>query len=440
MKIFSALITALFTGAALTGCTFGASIDTLMTPPKLSQEQEDIYTALTNAHGTAISLKYPKSGKYLSAFIIEDIDGDGGNEALVFYERNNRAADENPLRINVLDKEGDRWSSKDDIAAEGSEIEEVMISKLGTNRRVNIIVGTSIINRSEKNVSIYNYTDGRLTKPPTFSEAYSFVDVKDLDMDGENELLRITRASNGDLALAEAYKLDENGMYHRSKLELGDNISEFDINYGKLPNGRLGLYIDEASGTGNIRSDVLYMEGNSLTKVFDTPDEADETERPAGCGSFDVDSDGSLEIPTQKTAPGYETAADGEQLMLTDWNKLDSLMKLKRRYTSYYSLNDGYIFIFPEKWVGNVTVKRDIVNDEIVFCKYTGGTVGRELLKIFCADDVPSREDRISGGYMLMRTKGDSAYLALIPDNPDTEGDGLSITAGEAAIGFRTID
>ena len=73
--------------AALTGCSFGASIDTLMSPPKLSMEQEQIYSALTAAVGNNISLKYPKSGKYLSAFIIEDIDGDGGNEALVFYEK-----------------------------------------------------------------------------------------------------------------------------------------------------------------------------------------------------------------------------------------------------------------------------------------------------------------------------------------------------------------
>ncbi|MDE7225959.1 MAG: hypothetical protein K2N49_03750, partial [Ruminococcus sp.] len=59
----------------LTGCTFGANIDMLMTPPKLSIEQEQIYSALTDAAGESVSLKYPKSGKYLSAFIVEDIDG-----------------------------------------------------------------------------------------------------------------------------------------------------------------------------------------------------------------------------------------------------------------------------------------------------------------------------------------------------------------------------
>ena len=165
MKKIQAFFTALMTGAALTGCTFGASIDTLMSPPKLSVEEEQIYSALTNSIGTSISLKYPKSGKYLSAFIIEDIDGDGDNEALVFYERNNHAADENPLRIKLLEKEGGKWSSVYDTAAEGTEIEKVMISKLGSSDRINIIIGTGMINRSEKNVSIYNCVDGVLEEP-----------------------------------------------------------------------------------------------------------------------------------------------------------------------------------------------------------------------------------------------------------------------------------
>ena len=115
-------------------------------------------------------------------------------------------------------------------------------------------------------------------------------------------------------------------------------------------------------------------------------------------------------------------------------------MELKRRYTSYYSLNDGYIFIFPERWAGKVTLRLDTVNDEIVFCTSDNTGSGRELLRIFCAEDAPSREDRISGGYMLMHTKGESSYLALIPAGSRSGSDGLGITAGELALGFRYRD
>jgi hypothetical protein len=445
MKKITAIITALSTGAALTGCTFGASIDTLMTPPKLSVEQEQIYSKLTDPTGaSAISLKYPKSGKYLSAFIIEDIDDDGGNEAIVFYERKNHAADENPLRINVLDKEGDEWKSVYDTAAEGSEIEEVIISKLGSNKRTNIIVGTSIINRSEKNVSIYNYSNGELMKqifdaPASSDEPYSFIGVKDLDSDGQNEFLRFTGASNGIPATANVYTLDKNGNFNNASIGLSENFGDLTINYGRLPDGNTGIYIDAVSGTGTIQSDVVYMQDGSLQRFFSTPEEASVTERSAGCTCFDVDGDGSIEIPVQKAAPGYEYSDDSEKMKLTEWMKINSDMKLQRCYVSYYSLNDGYIFIFPDRWVGKVTMKSDLINDEIVFCAYDKKIIGRDLLNIFCAGDAPSREDRLMGGYMLMHTKGDSSYLAHISDAPDT-GDGLSITAGEAAICFRTRD
>ena len=238
-----------------TGCTFGTSVDSLMAPPKLSVEQEQIYSALTDAAGTSISLKYPKSGKYLSAFIVEDIDGDGGSEAVVFYEKNSLAAEENTLRINILDQEDGKWRSVCDTPAEGTEIERVMISRLGENERVNLIIGSSLINRSEKNAAIYNYRDGFLEC--TFSESYSFFDVTDLDRDEQNEFLLLSGSGGSAPASAQAYKLDQAGMYHKYSTDLSGSFTEFDnLSYGQLSGGITGLYIDAVSGTGYLQTDA----------------------------------------------------------------------------------------------------------------------------------------------------------------------------------------
>ena len=169
--------------------------------------------------------------------------------------------------------------------------------------------------------------------------------------------------------------------------------------------------------------------------MFSFPEQAASTERPSGCSSFDIDSDGSIEIPVQTEAPGFEDASDSEKLMLTNWLTVSSQGRLERKYSSYYSIGGGYVFLFPEKWQDKVTVRRDAIYDEIVLCAYDGENVGRELMRISRADDAAAREDRISSGYMLMHTKGDSAYLAYIPESD--EDDGLSITPGEASIGFR---
>ncbi|MDE6781493.1 MAG: hypothetical protein K2J40_08550 [Ruminococcus sp.] len=433
MKILKLLIFPLV--MMLTGCVFSSSIDNLMSPPKLSVEQEQIYNALTNATGTSISLKYPKSGKYLSAFIIEDIDGDGGNEAVVFYEKNSIALEENTLRINVLDRSDGKWRSVCDTPAKGAEIEKVMISKLGSDDRTNLIIGSSLINRSEKNVSIYSYIDGNIVE--TFSESYSFIDVTDLDRDNENEFLLLSGASSGGTATAEAYKLNDNGKYYRYSCRLSGNFTEFDsINYGKIDDERTGLYIDAVMGTGLVQTDIIYMDDDGLKKVFSTSEESMSTLRPMGCTSFDIDGDGILEIPIQTIADGYEEVSESEQMKFTEWFFVGRNNKLEKKYSSYYSINDGYIFVFPEKWENNITVKRDSINDEIVFCSYKDGKTGRELLRIYFATDQPSIEDRISNGYMFLETKGNSVYLACIPAQGDNT-DGLSVTEGDVAIGFR---
>lgn len=62
------------TGALLTGCGIGSSVDTLLLPPMLSDEQEAIYTALTASAGSNISLVYPRWGAYRSAFVFYDLD------------------------------------------------------------------------------------------------------------------------------------------------------------------------------------------------------------------------------------------------------------------------------------------------------------------------------------------------------------------------------
>lgn len=431
-KIIPAVFLVVF---LLTGCAFGTSIDTLMSPPKLSLEQEQIYSALTDAVGDAISLKYPKSGKYLSAFIVEDIDGDVGNEAVVFYEKTGLAVEENTLRINILDSDNGKWRSVFDTPADGTEIERVMISSLGANQRMNLIIGSSLINRSEKKVTIYSYSSGQLEA--TFSGSYSFMDITDLDNDNENEFLLLKGSSNNEPAMIEAYKLDSKGKYHQSYIELSGSFTEFDsVGYGELNSGNRGLYIDAVSGAGFIQTDIVYMDDNGLHKIFSTPDGSDATLRPSGCSSYDVDGDGQLEIPVQTISPGYENASEGEQINLTNWLYINENNEPELKYTSYYSIGDGYIFIFPEKWRNKVTIKRDAINDEIVFCKYNKGAendeIGKELLRICCAEDEASREDRLYTGYMLLRTKGDLSYLASIPSSDDD----LSITQADVAIGF----
>jgi hypothetical protein len=71
------------------GCSpITLSVEDLMRPPQLSENQRQVHDALMAALGTSdsnISLRYPRSGNNRSAFTFFDLDGDGQDEAMVFY-------------------------------------------------------------------------------------------------------------------------------------------------------------------------------------------------------------------------------------------------------------------------------------------------------------------------------------------------------------------
>ncbi len=101
----------LFILLSLGGCSrLQTSIEDLMSPPVLTQEQAEIRDALSAVSGeNDIKYKYPQNGQYRSSFIFYDIDSDGSEEALVFYQS---ASKGDSTWINILDRsEEGKWIS-----------------------------------------------------------------------------------------------------------------------------------------------------------------------------------------------------------------------------------------------------------------------------------------------------------------------------------------
>lgn len=117
---------ALTAALALCGCS-GASIENLLTAPKLTQEQSKIYQALINSTGSSVRLKYPRGGEFRSAFVLQNIDDEPGDEALVFYESQSVQSGESALRLKVLDQYDGEWQAVYDLACVGSEVDSIVL-------------------------------------------------------------------------------------------------------------------------------------------------------------------------------------------------------------------------------------------------------------------------------------------------------------------------
>lgn len=437
-KAFCCLLSCLLV-FCLSGCSIGVNVDNMLTPPKLSEAQEQIYQALKDTTGSSISLKYPKSGSYLSAFIVTDIDGDMMEEAIVFYEKTGVANAGSGLRINVLDSIDGVWKSVCDRSAEGSEIEKVYLSKLGDNDRMNVIVGYSTANQSEKFVSVYSYEDTYLEL--TFSKNYALFDVGKTRASDNPDLLLLTPAAGAaeQQASAAVYQLDAEGKYHEYVCNFKDSYTDYSqLIYGTLSDGSIALYVDAATatatGAAGLQTEVLSFDGKRLVNQLEKIGRSSkETVRRAGLYSRDIDSDGVPEIPVQKVFMGYETMAESEQVFQTDWVTLDKGL-LYAEHRSYYSASGGYVFMLPEIWQGRVTIVKDAAADELQLCLYTGNweETMPVLLRIYISEDEADTNEHLASGFHLLHTKGTAAYLVRAEDTED-----MGITTAELVMGFQ---
>lgn len=424
------------------GCTIVSGIETYLKPPRLSEQHEQIYNALINAEGSKISLKYPKSGSFLSAFVVANIDDEPTDEAIVFYEKTNlTGSDLSTLRINFLDQVNGKWNSVYDFATEGTEVERVFISKLGASDITNIIIGIS--SQTEKTAELFFY-DGKTKPEPKSLGNYSVMDVTDINGDLENELIMISSGPSGNTAQLKWLDADST-MVSGPVLELTENTADIvQLIYGKINNDTTAVYLDSYINTNTIITEILCSDtyNNTIYLKSATASNSDsgqinKTIRKSSLLSRDIDNDGIIEIPINTVFKGYEEKPETEQIPMTNWYVFEDNLFVKK-YSSYYSITDGYAFMLPDKWIDKVTVKS--TNDDITFCSYDEKEENqRELIKI-CVANSSEAEEIMQGTeykhYVQIHSYGDTVYLVCIPE---TYSDPLALTESELLFYFKII-
>ncbi len=413
----------------LTGCeAFTFSVDELLVAPSISDDQAALKQALYDNVGHTVTLAYPQSGDYRSAFVIADLDGDDNDEALVFYTASSATASgtgEN-VRVAVFDKDlGGDWHAMYEVAGGGSSVDTVIVTDYGDVIDIVIGYGTSI--HDESAVSIYRYENGVLRS--TYDGWYTEMISADIDLCGTDEIVLFKKS--GTAVSVGVIKSSDGLSYVTAERMLTSSVSEI-TNYvcGILYGETGALFIDVTDEDGYLLTEVVYLVGDALTCLSSMDSELLWiTERTGGYLSSDYDNDGVVEIPTVGLFSGYSAGSNAEYMV--SWlSYSEEELGFAVEASAYYSLSDSYIFKLPSRWTNFVSVLRDSDTGEITFVEYdrTADSLAdmKKLLSIISVssrnvqtylDDVFSLiTETDSTAYLNMKLADDDEPLLLTPD------------------------
>ena len=408
----------------VSGCDFiDPSVDTLLKPPTLSEEQEQIRAAMQQDPEVEgdISLVYPRTGDYRSAYVIENIDGESTKEALVFYRENSSstAAGTTAIKINVLDQVEDakgnrRWVSRlisNEINA--SSIEKIDIVQL--EEQYYIIIGfdqiNADVNGNTKELKVFSYeetADQGLQLVNKLSVPCVGYTVYDLDDDGAPEITALVGRTSGETKAIYGQLYDyRDEMFEKDLVEVAMNtsVTEYSGIYpGVLETGQPVIYLDGIYGK-LAGTEILAVENNILCSLSPPGGRSlwELTSRPSDFSVMDLDGDRVYEIPKWLNVQQSDS-----QLDLISWSHYDAngLTQFVTTYTDYAL---GYWFAVPEGWQDVVDTRKDLTTNETSFYLPNpddpdGDPLILLKIKVQTSTEIPL-------GYEKLDTRGELIYL-----------------------------
>ena len=441
MKPVLALLGVCLLTGLLSSCSMvPANTEDLLEPPKLSPDQAALAEALERGLGTDdFTLKYPISGENRSAYILCNLDDESSNEAVVFYQLTGT----DTIRMNILDQNDQgEWESVYDMAGAGDDIYTVDLATISTLDRNDLIISWKDRGRTELDIEIYSYEKGTLSN--LFSGAGDRLYFMDINEDGYSEMVLLGWASSRDPSI-QIVRRAGSRVIARDETILSSRAIDFTgLTLGKTLDGDTAIYVDELISSSSAATDIVVLDGFNMEVVTaaetgdDEEEEAadslyDQTVRPSELTCQDYNGDGITDIPISTLMPGYSSSDEDENIYRIDYQNLYD-GELLPAYSVVSNREMGYIFLMPDNWVDNVTVRRVTETNEWQFVVYNGdlNSSGTVLLTLKVSSHQDYQDKFSTDVYFTLATKGIFEYTASIP----TTDHELSITESEVRSRF----
>lgn len=352
VAVIAIIIISVLLFSSCTGDDLFRSADSLLSPPLYFDEYEGLVDVIKKDIGADSFFCTPYSGEYKSGIIVEDIDGDTKNEAIVLYCD---STTEQTAKVRFYEENGKDWLLSSNYIGYGNQVESVTVKDFdvdGVNEVV-ILWATSGIT-TNRMLSVYHRSAEADAYKEISNEACSTTFIADVDGDLYDEIFLVTTPSNNPAAPQRFARII--GIYGGAAVLKGEtkvdaNISGYaPIKMQKSPDGStLMIYIDAYKGESQMLTEIIYWdsEKDELCNAFfdnDTMSTA-ATLRYDQIPCNDINDDGIIDVPYQVEVLNSNVdplAIDPSNVYITSWLNCYSDGSFETVANALVNFDDGY--------------------------------------------------------------------------------------------------
>ena len=342
----------------LAGCSMPGEqvqVEELLRAPKLSGNYGDVQTALNDWLGESAQLKYPMQGDLLSPFLLQDLDGDGRQDAAVLYT----TAQSSNVCIAILQKDdADIWHVRQNVEGLADTVESVGLAQLQPGDATQLVVGYTAA-QGDHYLAVYSYTDGVLST--ILEQQYQQYLVEDITGGGNQDLILMSTLEDGGVQI-ELLTVDKEGSFQQVAV-MGLSANRFagcaSVAAGVGADGRHYLVLDGWTGiSGNNLASVLLRFDEDTQQMVPADQISTEKLYTASLRnvpslvSQDLDGDGIVEIPTQPDEAGLLNMSQSRRMDFIVW--MDYTSPHPEKSFGLLDEETNCYIELPMEWEGNL--------------------------------------------------------------------------------------
>ena len=418
MKRLAAVLVMMALILSLPGCGLKAPGE-LYALPRVSAEYESLQNSLEELVAQGYEYAAPLAGENTQSVQMQDLDGDGQDEALAFFRVS--TGEDKPLKICIFRSDGaDGYTLANMIEGDGDAINSVVYCQLNQTDAKEIVVGWRVSN-AVLALSAYAVDNFNVTELLSATN-YTRYMVRDMDQDNQSEIvvLQVNSAEEGG-SRAGYYDWREDTIMAVNTVPLSNSISAIQsVEYNYLSDFTPALYVSgtEVDSTNMLVTDILSMSNGSLTNL--TLNEelgVSETRHGNAVAPRDINSDSIIELPFTLSLNSNVNVENSETFSVLSWGQYDIYGRESTVGYTYHNVADGWYLQLPALWSWKM--------DQLVLSRSDtnlGATVERSI-QFYFADDPEAEPEQFlviyknTGANRTNRATMGNRYLLLEADD-----------------------